>query len=48
MDSSGLAVVLGAYRRMRELDGTFCVRNVPPQPMKVFSAVRLDRLIRFE
>ena len=48
MDSSGLAVVLGAYRRMRELDGAFCVRNVPPQPMKVFSAVRLDRLIRFE
>lgn len=48
MDSSGLAVVLGAYRRMRELDGTLRVRNVPAQPMKVFSAVRLDRLISFE
>lgn len=48
MDSSGLAVVLGSYRRMQELDGTLTVRNVPPQPMRVFSAVRLDRLIHFE
>ena len=48
MDSSGLAVVMGAYRRMRELDGTLRVCNVPAQPMKVFAAVRLDRLIRFE
>ena len=48
MDSSGLAVVLGAYRRMQELDGALRVRNVPAQPMRVFTAVRLDRLVRFE
>ena len=48
MDSSGLAVVLGAHRRMKELDGALRVCGVPPQPMKVFAAVRLDRLIRFE
>ena len=48
MDSSGLAVVLGAYKRMQELDGTLRVLNAGTQPMKVFSAVRLERLIAFE
>ncbi len=48
MDSSGLAVVLGAHRRMKELDGTLRVCGVPPQPMKVFAAVRLDRLVVFD
>lgn len=48
MDSSGLAVVLGSYRRMQELEGSLRVKNVPPQPMKVFTAVRLDRIVSFE
>ncbi len=48
MDSSGLAVVLGSFRKMQELDGTLQVRNVPPQPMKVFRATHLDNLISFE
>ncbi len=48
MDSSGLAVVLGAQRRMHETDGELVVCGVPPQPMKVFAAARLNRIVRFE
>lgn len=48
MDSSGLAVVLGAQRRMREGGGELVVCGVPAQPMKVFAAARLDRIVRFE
>ena len=47
-DSSGLAVVLGSYRRMRELDGGVRLRGVQPQPMKVFRAARIERLIPVE
>ena len=35
MDSSGIAIVIHAIRRMRELRGVVRVENVPPQPMKV-------------
>lgn len=47
-DSSGIAVLIRAYRRMQELGGTLEVRNVPQQAEKVFRAAGLHRLIRFE
>ena len=48
MDSSGIAVLLRASRRMAELEGTMKVVNVPVQAGKVLRAAGLDRLIKFE
>ena len=45
MDSSGIAVILKAYRRMRELDGRLWVENVRPQPLRVLDASGIDRLV---
>jgi len=45
MDSSGIAVILKAYRRMNELDGRLWVENVQPQPMRVLDASGIDRLV---
>lgn len=47
MDSSGIAVVLRAYKRMGELGGSLAVAHTPPQAGKVLRAAGLDRLIRF-
>ena len=47
-DSSGIAVLLRAYRRMVELGGALTVANVPPQALKVLRAAGLERIIRFE
>lgn len=48
MDSSGIAVLLRAYKRTAELGGTVSVRNVPEQAGKVLRAAGLERLLRFE
>lgn len=48
MDSSGIAVVMRAKMRMREIGGSIAVRTVPAQPKKVFDAAGLDRLISIE
>ena len=45
MDSSGIAIVLKTYRRVREIDGKMCVEKVPPQPMRVFDASGIDRIV---
>ena len=45
MDSSGIAVVLNAHRRMRELGGTLEVEHVPPQAGRVFSAAGVDKIV---
>lgn len=45
MDSSGIAIVLFAMRRMRELEGTLELKNIMPQPYKVMKASGLDKLI---
>lgn len=48
MDSSGIAVLLRASRRMGELEGTVEVVHVPEQAGKVLRAAGLDRLMKFE
>ena len=48
MDSSGIAVLLRAHRRMTQLQGSMTVSNVPPQAQRVFQAAGLQRIIRFE
>ena len=48
MDSSGIAVVLRTWKRMRELGGSLELENVPPQAAKVLKAAGVDKLIPFE
>lgn len=48
MDSSGIAIVIHAIRRMRELRGTVRVENVPPQAMKVLKASGMERIVVIE
>lgn len=47
MDSSGIAVVLRSYKRMKELEGTMTLRTVPAQAAKVLRAAGVDKLIPF-
>lgn len=44
MDSSGIAIVINAVRRMRELDGRVRLQNIPPQPMKVLKAAGIEKI----
>ena len=46
-DSSGIAVLLRAQRRMAQLDGSMTVINVPVQAERVFRAAGLHRIIQF-
>ena len=45
MDSSGIAVVLGLYKRIFALSGTMTVQHVPTQAMRVFTAAGIDRIV---
>lgn len=47
-DSSGIAVLLRAHRRMGQVRGSMRVVNTPAQAGKVFRAAGLERIIRFE
>lgn len=47
MDSSGIAVLLRAHRRMAQLEGSMSVINVPKQAQRVFRAAGLHRIIKF-
>ncbi|MCI8537799.1 STAS domain-containing protein [uncultured Acetatifactor sp.] len=48
MDSSGIAVLLRAYRRVRELEGSLRVAGTPAQAAKVLHAAGLSRMIPFD
>ena len=48
MDSSGIAVLLRAYKRMGELGGSLTVRNVPEQAGRMLKAAGIGRLITLE
>lgn len=47
MDSSGIAVVLRTWKRMRELGGSMALQNVPAQAAKVLRAAGVDKLLPF-
>lgn len=47
MDSSGIAVVLRTWKKMRELGGSMTLTAVPPQAAKVLNAAGVDKLIPF-
>ena len=44
MDSSGIAIVIHALRRVREVGGNLRLENVPPQAEKVLRAAGVQRL----
>lgn len=48
MDSSGIAVVLRAHRRMATLGGNVRIVGVPPQARRVFDAAGVPRLVTME
>ncbi len=45
MDSSGIALLLNIYGRLRAIDADFKVINLMPQPMKVASAAGIKKII---
>ena len=45
MDSSGIAIVIHTLRAMNELEGKLRVTHIPPQPMKVFTASGIQKLV---
>ena len=47
-DSSGIAVVLRTYKRMRQLQGSMTVLNPSDQVLRVFQTAGLDKLVPFQ
>ncbi len=48
MDSSGIALLMGAKRAMDRLGGSLRVTAIPTQPRKVLDAAGLGRLIQLD
>ena len=45
VDSSGIAVVINALRSMTQIEGTLVLAGLAEQPMKVFRASGVDKLV---
>ena len=45
MDSSGIAVVINALRNMTQIEGKLKLTGIAPQPMRVFHASGIDKLV---
>ena len=45
MDSSGIAVVINALRSMTQIEGELLLTGLSPQPMRVFRASGIDKLV---
>lgn len=48
MDSSGIAVVINALRAMTHIEGRLVLAGISPQPMKVFRASGIDKLVEIK
>lgn len=48
IDSSGIAVVINALRMMNQMGGTLVLSGINDQPMKVFRAAGVDRLVQMK
>lgn len=46
MDSSGIAVVINALRSMTQIEGKLLLTGISPQPMRVFRASGIDKLVQ--
>ena len=47
MDSSGIAVVLGAQRNLLGAGQKFCVIRTPPSAMRIFKAAGIQKRVQF-
>jgi len=45
MDSSGIAVILQSFRRIKASNGTLSVINIPTHAFRIFRAAGLTRMI---
>ena len=45
MDSSGIAVVINALRGMTQIEGKLLITGIAPQPMRVFRASGIDKIV---
>ena len=45
VDSSGIAVVINALRNMTQIEGKLLLTGIMPQPMRVFRASGIDKLV---
>ena len=48
MDSSGIAVVINALRSMSKIQGELAVSGLGVQPMRVFHASGIERIVKIE
>ena len=48
VDSSGIAVVFNALRCMTQIEGKLLLCGISPQPMRVFRASGIDKLVEIK
>ena len=48
VDSSGIAVVINALRNLTQIEGKLLLTGISPQPMKVFRASGIDKLVEMK
>ena len=48
VDSSGIAVVINALRSMAQIEGTLLLTGISEQPMRVFRASGIDKLVEIK
>ena len=48
MDSSGIAVVINALRSMTQIEGKLIITGISPQPLRVFRASGIDKLVEIK
>ncbi len=48
VDSSGVAVIINALRGMTQLGGKLMLSGIGPQPMRVFRASGVDKLVEIK
>lgn len=48
VDSSGIAVVINALRSMTQIEGSLILAGLTEQPMKVFRASGIDKLVQIK
>ena len=48
VDSSGIAVVINALRSMTQIEGKLLLTGISQQPMKVFRASGIDKLVQIK
>ena len=48
VDSSGIAVVINALRSMTQIEGKLLLTGILPQPMRVFRASGIDKIVEIK